>query len=341
MTVPGFLVRFRPAGPWRFGPESGARDRTETMCHSDSLYSALTAAMDQLGRLEDWLEDTARAAAPAVQMSSCFPYAGQTLFVMPPRSLWPPSPSAKVRWKGARFVPLAAVQSLANEKPLDEDRWAVDPASECLLALDKNQSGVGPFRIAVRNSAAVDRVTHASAEVHSTACVEFTDGAGLWCAIGFADEAARGRWSDIVKGAFRLLADTGIGGERSRGWGRSHAPEFVDGNMPDLILPARSAGAEGAESAYWLLSLFSPGADDTVDWQRGNYSLITRGGRIESRAGWGNPKQLSRMVEEGSVVFAAAPPKGRAHDVAPAGFPHPVFRAGFALAVSIAWRAQS
>ena len=41
-----------------------------------------------------------------------------------------------------------------------------------------------------------------------------------------------------VKAAFRLLADSGFGGERSRGWGRSEAPEFIEGQLPDMILAA-------------------------------------------------------------------------------------------------------
>jgi hypothetical protein len=35
------------------------------------------------------------------------------------------------------------------------------------------------------------------------------------------------------------------------------------------------------------------------------------------------------------VLYAAAPPRGSAPDVAPDGFPHPVFRAGFALAIPL------
>jgi len=43
------------------------------------------------------------------------------------------------------------------------------------------------------------------------------------------------------------------------------------------------------------------------------------------------------MIEEGSVLMASAAPKlrGRAVDVAPEGFPHPAWRAGFALAVPV------
>src|SRR5580693_4050618 len=102
-------IRLAPAGPWRIGPDSGDRDRVDRVYHSDTLYSAISGAMARLGMIEEWLDATARAAEPAVRFSSCFPLQGGTLFVVPPRSLWPPPPSAKVRWKGARFVPLSVV----------------------------------------------------------------------------------------------------------------------------------------------------------------------------------------------------------------------------------------
>ena len=86
---------------------------------------------------------------------------------------------------------------------------------------------------------------------------------------------------------------------------------------------------------YWLLSLFTPGASDAIDWRRGNYGIVARGGRVQSPSGSGQPKKLVRMVAEGSVVYSARTPVGAAPDVAPEGFPHPVFRSGFALAVPI------
>jgi hypothetical protein len=44
-------------------------------------------------------------------------------------------------------------------------------------------------------------------------------------------------------------------------------------------------------------------------------------------------------VAEGSVLVASAEPRGSAADVAPDGFPHPVYRAGFALAIPIPLKA--
>ncbi len=379
-------------------------------------------------------------------------------------------------------------------KRLNDNQWSVDGASGCLVPAGKP----GPFRTSVRWNAAVDRLSGAS-ERHGTACIEFREGCGLWTVVGFPDEAARDRWQEPVKAAFRLLADSGFGGERSRGWGRSETPEFVEGMLPGLIIeykaqeykgqspsppveeppteeppieepppteepvpdpnppmevakaddgvaeseaggtlpdgrgsdesapekeaavsdapteaevrapdltaPMRAADegvpemeaaaveaalsdapveAEASEStaptqaadegvpemeaaaveaalsdapieaevrapeltepmraaaaplqAHWLLSLFTPAADDTVDWGRGSYSVLARGGRVDSPAGSGELKKQIQMVAEGSVLYANGIPLGAAADVAPDGFAHPVFRAGFALAIRL------
>ena len=352
---PGLVVKLRPPGPWRNGPDSGARNRVDPVYHSDSLYSALTGAMRTLGHLEDWLDATARNPhGAAVRFSSCFPFQGDIGYVIPPRSVWPPMGGApvitpKVRWKSARYIPLALVDALLAKQVLDEDRWEIDGPSECLVPAGRP----GPFRIAVRSSAAVDRLG-GSADRHATACTEFFPGAGLWTVVSFADAEHLERWNGPVRAAFRLLADSGFGGERGRGWGRSEEPEFIEGELPDMILPPRSvpaalepqpeaAAGETApppapappEVSHWLLSLFTPAAEDAIDWERGNYSVIARSGRVDSPARHGDLKKQLNMIAEGSVLVAARAPQGASPDVAPDGFPHPVYRAGFALAIPL------
>jgi CRISPR type III-A-associated RAMP protein Csm4 len=240
---PGLVVKLRPVGPWRIGPDTGARNRVDTIFHSDTLYAAVTSAMARLGSLEDWLNATARNGAPAVSFSSCFPFLDEIGFVVPPRTVWPPTApalmGARVRWKSARFVPLGIVQALLAGQSLEESHWSVDGPSECLVPAGRP----GPFRTGLRWNAAVDRLT-GSAERHSTACIEFRAGSGLWTVVAFADEPARARWMEPVKAAFRELADSGLGGERSRGWGRADTPEFLEGTLPDMILGAPQPPAE-------------------------------------------------------------------------------------------------
>jgi len=264
-------------------------------------------------------------------------------FVIPPRSVWPPllgplASSTRVRWKSARFVPLGIVPSLLEGQTLDEEQWVVDGMSECLVPAGQ----VGPFRTNVRSNAAVDRLSGAS-ERHATACLEFRPGAGMWAIVSFADAVQRERWFGPVCGAFRLLADSGFGGERSRGWGRAEEVEFVEGELPDMVLPPRRPIAAENEpetviqppTAHWLLSLFTPAPEDQVNWERGHYSLLLRGGRIESPFRSGDLKKQIQMVAEGSVVIAGDAIRGAATNVAPDDFPHPVFRAGFALSIPI------
>lgn len=347
-STASFAVRFRPLGPWRFGPDSGARDRVDLIYHSDAVFSAVCSAMSQLGLGEEWLEATARSeTAPAARFSSFYPFQGHTLLVVPPRSIWPPQEAAKIRYKGARFVPLPVVESLLAGKGIDENRWAVDGESECLIPHD---AGRGPFRIALRSNASVDRLDAGKVESHATACLEFAQNAGLWTVVQFADAAAQEKWEAPVRSAFLLLADSGFGGERSRGWGRSETPEWQHwtppgmppGTPPGMPPAAPEAAEDSPEQAHWLLSLYLPSSDDLVDWKRGSYSTLTRRGRIESRARWGEIKAPTLMVAEGSVLLSAASQlRGEARDTAPAGFPHPVYRAGFAVTVPIPWRASS
>jgi CRISPR-associated protein Csm4 len=307
----------------------------DLICHSDTVFSAVCSAMSKLGLIEEWLAATAKSEGPpAVRFSSLFPFHGDRLLIVPPRSIWPPAESTKVRYKGARFVPLPVVEALLADKGIDEDRWAVDGVSECLVPHD---AAGGPFRITLRSNAAVDRIAMGVLASHETACMEFARDSGLWTVVQFADDDAAAHWTAIVHSAFLLLADSGLGGERSRGWGRSEAPEWEPWSPP-----AAESLAEGAEWAYWLLSVYSPSDQEAVDWKRGSYLTVSRRGRIESAARWGELKDASLMIAEGSVLLTNdGELRGVARDVAPPGFPHPVYRAGFAVAVPIPWRAAA
>ena len=111
--------------------------------------------------------------------------------------------------------------------------------------------------------------------------------------------------------------------------------ELTDGE------PVEEPAAEEAipaQQAWWLLSLFTPNASDQVDWTRGKYALVVRSGRVESAARHGDLKTPANMIQEGSVLVSDTEPRGGARNVAPDSFPHPVYRAGFALAIPIPLR---
>ena len=349
---PAVLIRLRPTGPWRYGPGEGGHDRIDTLYRSDRLYSAITLSMKQLGFLEEWLEATVRSGSAAVAFTSLFPFQGDTLFVPPPSTLWPPPASlvttpspvflSKIRWRVARFVPLTLVESLLLGQNVLADQWAPDPESACLLRRDRPNTP--PFHVVVRSSAAVDRLSKSAVSVHNVACVEFEVGAGLWTAVRYKNEQTQSAWGERVEAAFRLLSDTGFGGKRSSGWGQTAPPEFQKGDWPGLLMPkltraqARANGALSGpqeSSLYWLLSLYSPSSADEVDWESGAYEVTLRGGRVDSSENSGATKKHARMIAEGSVLAAAAEPTGAAIEVAPDGFAHPVYRSGLALALKL------
>jgi CRISPR type III-A-associated RAMP protein Csm4 len=229
-------------------------------------------------------------------------------------------------------VPVEAAASLIAGEAWTEEGWTVEPAGQCLLP--RAAADAGGLRESVRSAATVDRVAGGGVAVHQSACVEFTGGAGFWLFVEFSGEQAQSRWLGALEGAFRWLAESGIGGERSNGWGRFEITESKEATLADLIPLAPADPFEPPlETAHWLLSLFSPGERDSVVWERGAYSSLERRGWVDNRE-----KMSLRMVEEGSVLFAASAPAGSAPDVAPEGSPHPAFRNGFAVSLPIPWR---
>ena len=171
-------IRLRPSGPWRAGHRTGDRERVDAVYHSDALYSAVTHAMSSLGWLDPWLDATARAVdGSAVRFSSLFPFIGDTRLIAPPRTSWPPSGAGKLYVKAAKLVPL----DVARRGIVQESRWSVDGATECLLPAGMT----APFEVSMRSGAAVDRIT-GQTEPHRTACLEFAPNTGWWGLIELA-----------------------------------------------------------------------------------------------------------------------------------------------------------
>jgi CRISPR type III-A-associated RAMP protein Csm4 len=317
--------------------------------HSDQLYAATCSAMAQLGWVEPWLDATARAAGGShVRISSLFPWQGNLLLAPAPANLWP-APANRLRTSGAVFIPTSLIATLAAGSSWNEDQWEVDGWSQCLVRRGRRQPA-GPYRVATRSRFACDRVAPGQGMAHRTACLEFADASGLWCAAEFSNQDAHTTWNERLRACFRLLADCGLGGERTSGWGHFDIERIDSGELADLVLgpppepteaPLEETPAPPSELAYWLLSLYSPAEADQVDWSRGCYALLGRSGRAGDGTLPGNASRTVRMVREGSMLFASQPPQGAAPDVAPVGFPHPVYRAGFAVALPMPWRVVS
>ena len=298
------LFRFEARGAWTAAPAG------PSLLPSDTFYGAVCAAMDRFGWLAEFL-----AAGPALRFTSLFPWQHGTLFAPPPASAWPPPNGLqRLRPKLVRFLPLPAIRDLLSEPGLVESRWVLDPASGCLLAADRAGAG-GPFRPLRVEKGAGPKTG-----------IQFAEGAGAWGLALCADEL----WRPRLEAALRWLADSGLGGNRSLGWGGSTGVRFETGDSVEALLRRGSPG-DGSKG-WWLLSLFAPAAGEEIAWEQGAYQLTVRSGWVEGST---VAKLPQRLVREGSVLFAPQAPAGTLENVAPPGWDHPVYRNGLAVAVAL------
>lgn len=131
--------------------------------------------------------------------------------------------------------------------------------------------------------------------------------------------------------SLRLLGDRGLGGLRSQGSGQFDFE--VMAVAPELLARLDKGGRSV------LLSLTHPAPEElaAVGHPEARYSLLRRGGALD---GTGSLRKDVWMLTEGSLL-AELPqsPQGRVNgrlvDVAPEGHPHPVWRSGLAVSLSV------
>lgn len=318
LARPALLVQLQPLTPWRCG--SGRPGEPASLVPSDSVFAALCHAFARLGWAEEWLAEGARA----VRLSSLFPSLPDCFFAPLAEEVRETQRQSKrVRMSAVRFAPFAAVRDLAAGK-FDEGRWVLDLSSGCLLPADRAGVG-GPFRPVERTRAAVDRATRIAVESAATNGIDFGGSGGAWCLATFDSEAARDVWSARLKGAFRFLADDGIGGWRAAGWGRSRRPRFREGSLGHVVSKMGWPVGE-ASDRWWALGLITPAESDAIDWSGGAYGTIERFGA--SAAGAFGPYQ--KFVREGSVLQSAVEPVGRVLEI-PSRRVAPRYGAGLVL----------
>ena len=186
----GLLIRLRPTGPWRIGPDSGDRDRVDRMYHSDSLYSAVSSAMARLGMLEEWLDATARAAGTGGALQLLLSVSGETLFVVPPRTV-----AAAGVVEGA--LEGRAIRAAERGRSLLErqaalrrrlgGRWRQRVPGSARARRGRSALRCDPARRSIAAAQASRRIRRA--------CLEFAPDAGLWLAAAFSNDEAREHWT--------------------------------------------------------------------------------------------------------------------------------------------------
>ena len=285
-------------------------ERTETFIHSDTLSAALLSAWALL----DPKDAEERAIAPPFHISSAFPFYQDRYFL--PRAM---------TTQAVKLQRLQDAKKIKKIQWLELDLWRQSFRDDWANKLDDKQIRQGCLAFAKpapdnnqlwaeeeRPRLALDRITNSSSagQLFHLSRIWFAEHSGLYFLATFNNDQEKANF----EAALSLLADSGIGSDRSNGNG------FFNWQKQELKLEQ----AKENETAV-ALSLVNPHPGDcAINWlQDSAYKLISRGGWIGQS---GLRKKRLRLFAEGSVF--KQPLQGQVVDITPANAPNPVYRDG-------------
>ncbi len=342
-----FLYRLHFHGPVHFGLAGIGLEAVETSLSSDSMTSAIINAFS-LTEGQEGANDVARALGseePPFVLSSLFPFG--------------PDPEKPDQYLEALVRPLSQpplketnllrrlgknLKRIGYLHPADFIAWSGDSPlgdKELEILLSRSQTLTsGWWQQETRPRVALDRESQNS-NIWSQAAIWFAlerrnqdgavvkAGAGLYGLVRFSDQS----WKDRLEAAFRVLGDTGLGGERTYGLGLFRFGGFeTPGPLWQSVL-------SGTRTRRVFLSLYYPaeGEKAGLDKVLEAWDFVERRGYVVSgRNTTGIKRKRVRMLVEGSV--SSRPLRGALVDVTPDnaqafGIPHRVYRGGLAFLV--------
>jgi CRISPR-associated protein Csm4 len=331
-------------GGFHFGKQGLGQEETAFTFPSDSLFAAL------LGRLADRQGNQAVDAFmapfqgddPPFVLSSTFPCAGKVRFYPLPAS----APRGVETQGDLRVIDLKKVLFVSEKlfHRIISGGTLTDVYRDATLLQDKSvwvshseiphlpeglrTEGATLWKVEQRPRVTLGRSAQNSS-IFFTGRVVFAEGCGLWFAVQWQDGGAslRTELADLLTD----LGDSGLGGERSVGFGACK------------IVPGEAITWPLAENQLWVsLSRYLPRREETsalLD-PRAAYNLVNVGGWLDSNTRRGQRRRAIHMLSEGSVlgpVERRIP--GEIVDVRPR-YPkdedplgHAVYRCGLALTV--------
>ncbi len=339
MDVSYLLVRLQPLAPFHLGKRGIGLEETETFVHSDTLFSALCNVWVRcFGRddLENRFLPSVEASenGSLFQISSAFPYAHNVLFFSRPLMSLPVQNVDPKKLKHCRFLSQQLFDDLIHGReivPASQDRifWLSKTEQDTHAQFESDQFHIWKETEVPRVS--LDRVTQSS-NIFYFSQVTFAEGCGLFFLVNL-DASLR----PDFEMAMRVLGDTGIGGDRTAGYGQFE-PQFSECtlNVPDNA------------SQVVTLSLLSP--RDRVELssllgELSTYELIRRDGWIDSPDGRNYRRRACLMFAEGSVINRSKNGlMGRLVDVTPTApevqLTHKVYRYGIGFPVPLCLREE-
>ncbi len=301
------ICKLKPKSPLHLGERESFREGTEVFVHSDTLFSTFCHGYLLLyGRekLEELLKKFLDRNLTFV-ISSAFPFWNDKLYFPIPENQIPKNKELKKKL----FIEKSGFEKLLSGKRVEE--------IENIIEFIPNKNNKRPYVTTDVPRVGLSRLTnHPGENFFHFGEVIYKENAGLFFLYDLKDKSIEKQFHTT----FRLLADEGIGGDRTLGKGLFNEPEFSN---VDINVPSNNSGIV-------TLSLFLPTQDELNDIGESYYQLISRRGYIYSPQCQSLRRKSVRMFKEGAVFTTNK--KGRIVDVTPEIFKeHRIYRYGLAF----------
>ncbi len=316
-----YYLNFRAS--FHLGRRGVGLETTEISIPADTLFSALCQmwrTFYEEQSLTDFL--TQYETDTPFLLTSAFPFAGNTRFFPKPLIDLNVNAGADLKkLKRVRYLSERRFGQIINGGPIafDTDNLINDGQ---LWIHDDDKCPSAVWNTERRPRVTLDRQSFAS-EIWHLGAVKFHENCGLWFDAKFDTHKTK----EQVETILRVLGDTGIGGERSAGFG-----------LFDLRCQATVVESAQGTCRFVTLSPICPRdaaeLDQLLDGDVG-YTLEERSGWIGSAEGSGQQRQKVMVFAEGSVLSGSGKQVGRLIDLKPSACPHPVWRYGYGWPIKI------
>jgi len=329
------LYLLRPLSAFHLGTgRSGNLAESETLARSDTIAAAILALWRHV-KPNASAQDVAQLAAnPPFAVSSMLPAikrAGdwEAMLPVPPGAFDAlgklVEPAQRKIYKAVRFTPADALAKLlGGQMPAD-----YKPLGEVLIPKDCEASSL--WRRDSRLRLAVNRLGHTALEglLYDFGAVFFNESVRLALIVEFIESAAR----EPFEAALRLLADEGLGGDRSCGYGRFEL-EATRGYEPPRL------GA-GARLTLSLLHPTEPEVRLGLLKPPAAYTVVNRAGWVTAPGAAHLRRKTLNMLVEGSLVRDLGRKRYGDSPVVleprpELGLHHPIYRPGCAVTLPAA-----
>lgn len=295
------IVKLRPRGSFHIGERENWREGSKVYIPSDTIFSALCYCYLLLyGEVESFLKGFIDSNPPFL-ISSAFPFVKETLFFPIPKN----QISRDKEVRKIKYIDLHGLERLLNGKKIDDIKDEVRT--------------IPPFPWEIENVPRIglNRWTnHPGENFFYFGQVTYKSDTGLFLFIEFKESSFKSK----LIATLNLLAQEGLGGDRTVGRGFFYKPE---------ILEIKIHTTKFFDGIY-SLSMYSPLQEEIMGIERGFYEIEERKGYIFSPFCQSLRRRSIRLFTEGSVFPSEPKRVGKIVDVTPDAFDtHKVYRYGY------------